>query len=75
MLLGYPILFRMNLKSSCARNQLQNISDMKKPFDKTVVGRILIGVGKVALGIFLKRQKFNKTEKDEKRIDDILDKF
>lgn len=46
---------------------------MKKPFDKTVVGRILIGLGKIALGSLLKRQKFNKTEKDEKRIDDILD--
>lgn len=48
---------------------------MKKPFDQTVVGRILIGVGKVALGIFLKKQKFNKTEKDEKNIDDIIEKI
>lgn len=45
---------------------------MKKPFDKTVVGRILIRVGKVALGIFLKKQRFNKTEKDAKNIDDII---
>ena len=45
---------------------------MKKPFSETIVGSILIGVGKIFLGSFLKRQKFNKTEKDEKRIDDIL---
>lgn len=45
---------------------------MKKPFDQTVVGKILIGVGKVALSIFLKRQKFNKTEKDAKNIDEII---
>lgn len=48
---------------------------MKKPFFKTVVGRLLVGIGKIALGSFLKKQKFNKTEKDEKRIDDILDKI
>lgn len=48
---------------------------MKKPFDKTVVGRILIVVGKAALGIFLKKQKFVKTEKDSKNIDDLIDKI
>lgn len=45
---------------------------MKKPFDQTVVGRLVIGLGKIALGIFLKRQKFNKTEKDAKNIDEII---
>lgn len=45
---------------------------MKKPFDKTIVGKIAIGIGKILLGSFLKRQKFNKTEKDEQRIDDII---
>lgn len=48
---------------------------MKKPFNETVVGRIVIGFGKVALSIFLKRQKFNKTEKDAKNIDDLIDKI
>lgn len=48
---------------------------MKKPFLESTVGKILIGVGKIFLGSFLKRQKFNKTDKDEKRIDDILDKI
>ena len=48
---------------------------MKKPFFETVVGQLLIGVGKIFLGSFLKKQKFNKTEKDEKRIDDILDQI
>lgn len=48
---------------------------MKKPFFETVVGRILIQLGKMALGSFLKNQKFNKTEKDEKRIDDLIDKI
>jgi len=45
---------------------------MKKPFLESTVGKILIGVGKIFLGGFLKRQKFNKTEKDEKRIDEII---
>lgn len=45
---------------------------MKKPFFETVVGRILIGLGKIALSSFLKKQKFNKTEKDSKNIDDII---
>jgi len=48
---------------------------MKKPFLESTVGKILIGVGKIFLGSFLKRQKFNKTEKDEKRIDDILNQI
>ena len=48
---------------------------MKKPFDQTVVGRITITLGKIFLGKFLKNQKFNKTTKDEKRIDDILDQI
>ncbi len=45
---------------------------MKKPFLESTVGKILIGVGKIFLGSFLKRQKFIKNEKDEKLIDDIL---
>lgn len=45
---------------------------MKKPFLESTIGKILIGVGKIFLGSFLKRQKFNKTEKDEKRIDEII---
>lgn len=44
----------------------------KKPFWESVVGKIVIGLGKIGLGILLKKQKFNKTEKDEKRIDDII---
>ena len=48
---------------------------MKKPFEETTVGRIAIAIGKIFLGSFLKRQKFNKTEKDEKRIDDILNQL
>lgn len=48
---------------------------MKKPFFKTVVGKIVIALGKIGLGMFLKNQKFNKTEKDEKRIDDLIDKI
>jgi hypothetical protein len=48
---------------------------MKKPFLESTVGRILIGIGKIFLGSFLKRQKFNKTEKDEKIIDDIVDEI
>ena len=48
---------------------------MKKPFEETTVGKILFVVGKIFLGKFLKQQKFNKTEKDEKRIDEILDKI
>lgn len=48
---------------------------MKKPFFETTVGRILIGFGKIALGSFLKKQKFNKTPQDSKNIDDIIDKI
>jgi len=48
---------------------------MKKPFEETVVGKITIILGKIFLGKFLKKQKFNKTEKDEKNIDDILDQI
>lgn len=48
---------------------------MKKPFEKTLVGKILIGLSKIALGSFLKKQKFNKTEKDAQRIDEIIDKI
>ena len=48
---------------------------MKKPFDQTVVGKITITLGKIFLGKFLKNQRFNKTDKDEKRIDDILDQI
>jgi len=48
---------------------------MKKPFLESTVGKILLGVGKIFLGKFLKNQKFNKTEKDEKIIDDVLDKI
>jgi len=45
---------------------------MKKPFLESTVGRILIVVGKMFLGSFLSKQKFNKTEKDQKRIDEVL---
>ena len=45
---------------------------MKKPFLESTVGKILIGVGKIFLGKFLKNQKFNKTEKDAKNIDEVL---
>jgi len=48
---------------------------MKKPFEQTVVGKITITLGKIFLGKFLKNQRFNKTDKDEKRIDDILDQI
>lgn len=48
---------------------------MKKPINETVVGKIAIGIGKVFLSIFLKRQKFVKTEKDEKNIDEIIDQI
>lgn len=45
---------------------------MKKPINETVVGKIAIEIGKVLLSIFLKRQKFVKTEKDSNNIDDII---
>jgi hypothetical protein len=45
---------------------------MKKPFLESTLGKILIGVGKIFLSSFLKKQKFNKTEKDSQRIDDIV---
>jgi len=48
---------------------------MKKPFLDSTVGKILIVVGKIFLGSFLKKQKFNKTDKDEKRIDDIMNQL
>lgn len=48
---------------------------MKKPFDETLVGRILIVLGKIGLSSLLKRQKFNKTPRDEKNIDDLIDKI
>ena len=48
---------------------------MKKPFEETVVGKITITLGKIFLGKFFKNQKFNKTAKDEKRIDDVLDQI
>jgi len=47
----------------------------KKRFWETTVGKIATILGKIALGSFLKKQKFNKTEKDEKRIDDIIDQI
>jgi len=40
--------------------------------NKNPVGRILIGVGKIFLGSFLKKQKFIKTEQDKKNVDDII---
>lgn len=55
--------------------QIFKLNTMKKPFLETTVGKILIGVGKIFLGKFLKNQKFNKTEKDEKRIDEIINKI
>lgn len=48
---------------------------MKKPFEKTVVGRIAIVLGKIFLGSFLKKQKFIKTEQDKKNVDDVLDQI
>lgn len=48
---------------------------MKKPFLESTVGRIAIAIGKIFLGKFLKKQKLNKTEKDEKNIDDILNQI
>ncbi len=44
----------------------------KKPFLQTTVGKIVKQIGIIAIGIVLKKQKFNKTDKDEKKIDDIL---
>ena len=48
---------------------------MKKPFQESVVGKILIGIGKSLLTSFLKRQKFVKTDQDKKNIDDVMDKI
>ena len=48
---------------------------MKKPFWETTFGKILTIAGKFILSSVLKNQKFNKTEKDEKRIDDFIDKI
>jgi hypothetical protein len=45
---------------------------MKKKFWETTVGKIAIAIGKIALSSFLKKQKFNKTEKDNQRIDDVI---
>ncbi len=45
---------------------------IKKPFNETVVGKILI---KIILPIFLKKQKFIKTDQDRKNIDDIVDRL
>lgn len=45
---------------------------MKKSFWETTVGKIVVVLSKIALGSFFKSRKFNKTEKDEKRIDDII---
>jgi hypothetical protein len=42
---------------------------MKKPFWKTTVGRIILAV----LPMVLKKAKFNKTEKDSKNIDEVID--
>ena len=47
---------------------------MKKPFLESTVGKILIGVGKIFLGKFLKNQKGIKNTPNEKRIDDLIDK-
>lgn len=44
----------------------------KKPFHETVVGRILL---KVILPIFIKKQRFIKTEQDRKNVDDVFDKL
>lgn len=43
---------------------------LKKPFHETVVGKILL---KVILPIFIKKQKFIKTDRDRKNVDDIAD--
>lgn len=48
---------------------------MKKPFDQTVLGRILIGLGKIALGMVIKNQKGVKGTDNEKKVDDIIDKI
>lgn len=52
-----------------------NSFNMKKSFFETTVGKILIGIGKIVLGSVLKKQKFNKVPKDEKNIDDLIDKI
>ena len=43
---------------------------LKKPFHETVVGKIFL---KVILPIFIKKQKFIKTDRDRKNVDDIAD--
>lgn len=48
---------------------------MKKPFDQTVVGRLLIGLGKIVAGMVIKNQKGIKNTPNEKRIDDLIDKI
>jgi len=45
---------------------------MKKPFPESTVGKILIVVGKIFLGKFLKKAPFIKTEQDKKNVDDII---
>jgi len=41
---------------------------MKKPFQETVVGRILLAM----LPIFVKKAKFIKTDQDRKNVDDVF---
>ena len=44
----------------------------KKPFNETVVGKILI---KIIFPMLVKKQKFIKTDQDRKNIDDIVDRL
>ena len=39
--------------------------------EKTFFGKLLKKIIPIVIGIILKNQKFNKTPKDEKRIDDF----
>lgn len=48
---------------------------MKKPFFETIIGKILIGIGKIAAGMIIKNQKGIKNTENEKRIDDLIDKI
>ena len=60
--------------SRCNRNRYYRntyfIMKTKKLFHETVVGKILL---KVILPIFFKKQKFIKTDRDRKNVDDIAD--
>lgn len=48
---------------------------MKKPFFETTFGRILVGIGKIAISMIAKNQKGIKNTPNEKKIDDLIDKI